>query len=103
MSSMPDPSTEIGAAKFFSLNWETRLQFIVELMRGLSSENNPQKLVEVYGSRMREIVGYDISISLSRRDLVYPYYRITRSTRWTNSVNPWQNPEKLPLLKGGLL
>lgn len=100
---MSNSPNDLGAAKFFSLNWETRLQFIVELMRGLSQQNDPQKLVELYAGRMRQIVGYDVSLSLSRRDLVYPYYRITRASTWEKSVNPWQSPEKLPLLKGGLL
>jgi len=40
---------------------------------------------------------------LSRRDLDWPHYRITRSTRWKEEINPWKEPHRLPLFKGGLL
>jgi sigma-B regulation protein RsbU (phosphoserine phosphatase) len=29
--------------------------------------------------------------------------RITRSTAWEDSVNPWKEPDKLPLIDGGIL
>src|SRR5262249_49493461 len=45
----------------------------------------------------------DRRISLSRRGLAFPQYRITRSTTWKDDVNPWQDKDRLPLLEGGLL
>ena len=42
-------------------------------------------------------------ISLSRRGLAYPQFRITRSTTWSEDVNPWEDKDRLPLLAGGLL
>ena len=42
-------------------------------------------------------------ISLSRRGLEPPRYRITRSSTWSEPVNPWKEKDKLPLLEGGLL
>src|SRR5207253_7762709 len=41
--------------------------------------------------------------ALSRRDLAPPAYRITRSSRWREEINPWKQPDRLPLLTGGLL
>jgi sigma-B regulation protein RsbU (phosphoserine phosphatase) len=32
-----------------------------------------------------------------------PYYRITRSTRWKEDIDPWKEPERLPIYCGGLL
>ena len=42
-------------------------------------------------------------LSLSRRGLESPRYRITRSSTWTEEVNPWKDKDRLPLLEGGLL
>ena len=42
-------------------------------------------------------------LSLSRRGLEFPRYRITRSSTWTEVVNPWKQKDRLPLLEGGLL
>ena len=42
-------------------------------------------------------------ISLSRRGVAYPYYRVTRSTTWSDEINPWTDKDRLPLFAGGLL
>ena len=42
-------------------------------------------------------------ISLSRRGLESPWYRITRSSTWTEEIDPWKDKARLPLLEGGLL
>ena len=42
-------------------------------------------------------------LSLSRRGLEAPWYRITRSSTWTESIDPWKQKDRLPLLNGGLL
>jgi sigma-B regulation protein RsbU (phosphoserine phosphatase) len=34
---------------------------------------------------------------------VTPQYRITRSTTWKETINPWKERDRLPLLAGGLL
>ena len=88
---------------FEALNETDRLAYVQDMMRQISLQTDPQRLVQTYMRYIRQIVPSDCSLSLSRRDLVYPYYRITRSSRWTDSPNPWKNPDRLPLLKGGLL
>ena len=83
--------------------WQQRLEYVVDMMRELSRQTDPQQLVRTYSRRMREILPADGFVSLSRRDLEKPYYRITRSSIWDGSINPWKSPERLPVLRDGLL
>ena len=83
--------------------FDQRMTFIVEMMREMSSITDPQALVKAYGARMRQIIPIDISISLSRRDLQSPEYRITRSTKWGNDFNPWKDGAQLPIYRSGIL
>jgi sigma-B regulation protein RsbU (phosphoserine phosphatase) len=87
----------------FQGDWQHRLAHIVETMREMSSHTDPQEMVRSYGRRMRELMPIDGFLSLSRRGLEKPEYRITRSSRWTGDVNPWREANRLPLLRGGLL
>src|SRR4051812_5346124 len=100
---MNEAPIQRAAESFFSKHWEKRLDFIVDLMRRLSAEKDPQKVVELYGSRMKAIIGYDMSMSLSRRDLVEPNVRITRTSIWEDNVNPWKDKNRLPIVSGGIL
>jgi sigma-B regulation protein RsbU (phosphoserine phosphatase) len=84
-------------------DWQTRLTQIVEMMKDMSRQTDPQEMVRQYGERIRGLMPNYRRISLSRRGLRAPYYRITRSTTWEGDVNPWTQKDRLPLLKGGLL
>ncbi len=84
-------------------DWQKRLAVIVETMREISRQTDPQAMVRIYGQRMRQFLPVDGSISLSRRGLTFPAYRITRSSTWREVVNPWKEPDRLPLFEGGLL
>jgi sigma-B regulation protein RsbU (phosphoserine phosphatase) len=84
-------------------DWRQRLAFVTDMMRDLSQQTDPQQMVANYGQRMRKIIASDANLSLSRRDLEEPYFRITRSSRWEEGVNPWKNPHRLPVFKGGLI
>lgn len=84
-------------------DWQKRLAAIVETMREMSRQTDPQAMVQTYGARMREMMPSDGRISLSRRDLKPPQYRITRSTTWSEEIDPWRNKDRLPVLEGGLL
>src|SRR4051812_40158418 len=83
--------------------WQARMRFIVQTMREMSLQTDPQAMVRSYGTRMRQIMPADRWISLSRRDLEAPRFRITRSSTWTQEVNPWKTKEALPVFEGGLL
>ena len=61
------------------LNWEERLSAVMEMMREMSKQTDPQLMVQQYAARMKRFRRIDRSISLSRRDLPAPQVRITRS------------------------
>ena len=93
-------------ASFFDLSsmpWEQRLAFVVDTMREMSRQTDPQALVQAYGARMRQVIPSEKSVSLSRRNLPAPKYRITRSSSWDKSVNPWTQRDELPVFDRGLL
>ena len=83
--------------------WKDRLDYVVALMREMSGQTDPQAMVRTYGKRIREILPTNRNVSLSRRDLEHPEYRITRSNLWNDEINPWEQKAKLPLLRSGLL
>lgn len=109
MSSI-DSSTVAGAISAESSDpawgasdWRERLAEVAELMREMSTHTDPQEMVRAYGRRVRQIMPADRWVSISRRGLEFPKYRITRSSLWSEEINPWKQPEKLPVLEGGLL
>jgi sigma-B regulation protein RsbU (phosphoserine phosphatase) len=87
----------------FEGDWQQRLALIVETMREMSQQTDPQAMVRAYGKRVRGLMPIDRSIAISRRDLEFPKYRITRSSTWTNEVNPWKEKARLPVFEGGIL
>lgn len=83
--------------------WPERLRHIVQTMRDLSRQTDPEEMVDVYASRMRGSIPSERTVSLSRRGLDSPWYRITRSSTWEYHPNPWTERDKLPLLDRGFL
>lgn len=84
--------------------WQQRLDQIMETMRELSNQTDPQAMVREYYERMREVNPHiDRRLAMSRRGLEYPQFRITRYSEWEDDVDPWKDPERLPLLSGGIL
>lgn len=86
-----------------SMPWKDRLAFVVETMREISHQTDPQRLVQAYGKRIQKLIPSDRYISLSRRDLPPRQYRITRTNLWEKAVDPWREGSKLPVLEGGVL
>src|SRR4051794_37479710 len=84
-------------------DWRERMAWVEATMREMSRQTDPQEMARLYRQRLRQILPIDGSLSLSRRGLQAPRYRITRDTRWKEEINPWKEPERLPLLEGGLL
>jgi phosphoserine phosphatase RsbU/P len=83
--------------------WQERLDLIVDMMRDMSRHTDPQAMVRSYAEKIQQLLSVDRRISISRRGLNAPWFRVTRSTSWTQEINPWTEPERLPLLEGGLL
>ena len=86
-----------------ALDTGDRLALIVDTMREISRQTDPQVIARIYGQRMRQLMPFDRFMSLSRRDLDRPRFRITRSSLWKDEVNPWKERDRLPLFSGGLL
>jgi sigma-B regulation protein RsbU (phosphoserine phosphatase) len=105
---MSSPSESLAAAvgqfdSLFDAPWEQRMEFIVNTMREMSEQTDPQLMVSTYNKRMRQMIPADGWMSLSRRDLRKPEYKITRSHLWGTQHNPWKTPAKLPRFDRGLL
>ncbi|MBI2826992.1 MAG: PP2C family protein-serine/threonine phosphatase [Planctomycetia bacterium] len=79
-----------------------RLRLIIDMMREMSKQTDPQVMVRAYGARVRQLLSVDRFVSLSRRGLVAPHYRITRSDFWKEDINPWKEPHRLPAFDRGL-
>ncbi len=84
-------------------DWQERLAYLADTMRDMSLQTEPQEMVRSYASRVRTLMPAGRWLSLCRRGLESPRYRITRSSTWTESIDPWKQKDRLPLLEGGLL
>ncbi|MEM1061098.1 MAG: PP2C family protein-serine/threonine phosphatase [Planctomycetota bacterium] len=78
------------------------LDAVVATMRELSRQTDPQEMVRAYARRMEQLRPGRKRISLSRRGLEGGRYRVTRFSGWESDVDPWREPEKLPLHTCGL-
>jgi sigma-B regulation protein RsbU (phosphoserine phosphatase) len=94
------PSTLLGK---FNGTPREQLAYIVETMREMSLQTDPQKMVQAYGARVRTLMATDRFISLSRRDLSPPRVLVTRNSQSTENINPWSQREQLKTLDGGIL
>jgi sigma-B regulation protein RsbU (phosphoserine phosphatase) len=84
-------------------DWRDRLAAIVEMMRELSRQEDPEQMVRAYAARVERFLRRDRQISLSRRGHTYPEVRITRDSERRESINPWTQRAQLPVVRGGLL
>jgi phosphoserine phosphatase RsbU/P len=57
----------------------------------------------LFSRRMDELFPVTRRLSLSRRGLRAPDYRVTRFSQWKDAANPWTEPERLPVHRGGVL
>ena len=85
------------------IDWQERLTQVTATMRDMSRQTDPQEMRRRYVEHMRRLRPLDASVSISRRGLTAPWYRVTRSTHWKEDIDPWKEPDRLPLLSGGLL
>ncbi len=81
----------------------SRLQRIDDLVKELSFQDDPDRLVRVFNRQADLLLPRDGLVTVSRRDLEPPAYRITRSWRWQQPVNPWADAHRLPVFDRGLL
>jgi sigma-B regulation protein RsbU (phosphoserine phosphatase) len=85
------------------LPWQEELEIVDRTMRAISNITDPEDLVEAYWNGIGEMVPVLDYVSLSRRGVEPPDYLITRSSRFTEHLNPWTQRDLLPRMRGGLL
>jgi phosphoserine phosphatase RsbU/P len=83
--------------------WEHELAVVDRTMKAISGIVDPEELVSVYWDNVGELLPQFDYISMSRRGVQPPNYLVTRSSRFTEEINPWTQRERLPMLSGGLL
>jgi len=83
------------------LSWQARLATIVETMKEVSRQTDPQEMVRAYTQRMQQLMPVDRRIALSRRGLKWPHVKVTRYSGW-EEVNPWVEVDRLPVISSGL-
>ena len=94
------------ATDFFTAetrDWRGRLAVSVDVMRELSRYADPEAMYAVFTRRMNQLYPTARRVSLSRRGLARPDFRVTRFNLWPNPVNPHKEPHRLPIYRGGLL
>ncbi len=84
-------------------DWEERLDMITDTVKALSSTVDPREMVEIFGKQVGPMLPRDGSVTLSRRGVNPPQYRITRFSGWENPADPWLEPHKFPAMEGGIL
>ncbi len=86
-----------------SSNWRERLSMMVDTMREMSLQTDPQQMVRAYVARMAQVIQRDRFMTLSRRDDKYPAVVVTRDSERQVEINPWTQRDRLPVVRGGLL
>jgi sigma-B regulation protein RsbU (phosphoserine phosphatase) len=84
-------------------NWRARLTASVDVMRELSRYTDPHEMYQVFIRRMSQLFPVSRQVTVSRRGLEYPEYRVTRCNLWKDPVNPWKDVKRLPVHAGGVL
>ena len=83
--------------------WREELAIIDRTMKAISDIHDPEELVTVYWDNIGELIKIENYVSVSRRGIEPPDYLVTRSSRFTESINPWTERDRLPKLTGGIL
>jgi phosphoserine phosphatase RsbU/P len=83
--------------------WQEELEIIDRTMRAISSIRDPETLVGEYYDGIGKLIPVHHYISLSRRNVPAPQYLITRSSRFTEEINPFTQRDRLPRLSGGII
>jgi sigma-B regulation protein RsbU (phosphoserine phosphatase) len=81
----------------------SRLQRIERLVKEMSFQDDADRLVRVFAEQSTTLFQHDGLVTVSRRGLEAPRYRVTRSWRLREIVNPWTEAYRLPILESGLL
>jgi len=75
----------------------------IDVMRELSRYTDPDEMFRVFAHRMNQVYPTNRQITIARRGLNEPEYRILRYNLWKDRIDPYREQHLLPLLHGGLL
>lgn len=84
-------------------NWRARLALSVEVVRELSKATDPQEMYKLFARRMAQLFPVSRHLTLARRGLTAPEFRVARYSQWADPANPWKESHRLPVHSGGLL
>src|SRR5687768_8374807 len=84
-------------------SWQEELEIIDRTMKTISGMTDPEALVTAYFNGIGALMPGNDYLSVSRRDVEPPNFIVTRSSRFTEHLNPWTQRERLPKLSGGLV
>ncbi len=84
-------------------NWRSRLDASVEVMRELSRFSDPQQMSAVFIRRMAQLFPFDRQLTVSRRGLSFPRYRVTQFNRRLEVAAAKAESQPWPVYQGGLL
>lgn len=88
-------------------DWRERLDYIVQTMKEVSQQRQPEDMVAAYARRMRASLPSHRFLSLSRRGVEPPKFVVARDIGEDETdAQPrdvWSNRSELPVLEGGIL
>jgi sigma-B regulation protein RsbU (phosphoserine phosphatase) len=84
--------------------WQEELDIIDRTMRAISSVTDPEEMVGIYwdATGIGGLIPVGSYMAVSRRNVEPPDFIVTRSSRFTEDINPFTQRERLPRLRGGL-
>src|SRR5262245_11363714 len=83
--------------------WQEELEIVDRTMRAISSIRDPDTLVGEYYDGIGKLIPVHHYMSLSRRNVGPGEYIITRSSKFTEDINPFTHRDRLPRLSGGMI
>ena len=86
-----------------SLPVEERLKTVMDTVKALSGTDDPRTMVKVFGEQVNHLLTRDATLNMTRRYVEAPKFQISRYSGWKEPIDPWLEPEKLPVLEGGIL
>jgi sigma-B regulation protein RsbU (phosphoserine phosphatase) len=93
----------MSTMRFHRRRWQEELEIVDRTMKAISVVTDPNKLVEIYWDGIGELLPIRNFLAASRRNMEAPHYVVTRSSRFTEHLNPWTQRDQLPHLSGGLV
>jgi sigma-B regulation protein RsbU (phosphoserine phosphatase) len=100
MESLTETKRGHGGVGFLEGDWQERLALIDKTMREMSLQDDPQSMVRSYATRIRKLMPAAACCEPADEPRGI---RITRSSTWTEEINPGSTRTRLPPLWSELI